>query len=113
MMYFSAAPPKQQSLPAIGCNGPLLLPLELLVGCCCFFFNFNLVGHVEMLRIPFYENKIVDGEDLFLGFFQLLQQWGLDKLGHSQVTFAYLNIISANFQPDSYSHFALLLYTYK
>ena len=36
-----------------------------------------------------------------------LEQWGLDKWDIAEVTFVYLNITSANFQPDPYSHFAI------
>ena len=35
-----------------------------------------------------------------------LEQWGVDKWYIVQITLAYLNIISANFQPDPHSHFA-------
>ena len=53
----------------------------------------------EGLCIPFDGNKMVDREEPFLGFFQLLQLnngvW--TQMGH----FDFLNIISANFQQDS------------
>ena len=35
-----------------------------------------------------------------------LEQWGVDKRGIAEVSFAYLNIISANFQLDPHSHLA-------
>ena len=61
----------------------------------------------ERLCIPFDENKMVDVEVPFLGSIQLLHlDSGLDEGDIAEVTFVYLNITSANFQPDPYSHLA-------
>ena len=35
-----------------------------------------------------------------------LEQWGLDESDIAEVTFAYQNFASANFQQDPYSHLA-------
>ena len=61
----------------------------------------------ERLCIPFDENKMVDVEVPFgLLSVATLEQWGLDKGDIAEVTFTYLNTISANFQQDPYSCFA-------
>ena len=61
----------------------------------------------ERLCIPFDGNKIQMGRSLFwLLSVTTLEQWGLDRWDIVEVTLAYLNITSANFQPDPYSHFA-------
>ena len=51
LLYFSAALPKQQPLPAIGYNGPLFLSSIKKIsplGIADRFFLVNLVGHVKM-----------------------------------------------------------------
>ena len=62
----------------------------------------------EKLCIPFDGNKMADVEEPFLGLLSVttLEQWGLDKRDITKVTFTYLNIKSANFQWDPYSHLA-------
>ena len=61
----------------------------------------------ERLCILFDGNKMGDVEEPFL-FLPVtkLKQCGIDKWDIVEVIFTYLNITSANFQPDSYSHFA-------
>ena len=56
----------------------------------------------ECLCILFDENKMADMEEPFLRLLLVtpLEQWGVDKWDIAQVTFACLNIISANFQPN-------------
>ena len=50
---------------------------------------------------------MADEEEPFFGLLSVttLEQWGLDEWDIAEVTFAYLNITSANFQQDPYSHF--------
>ena len=49
---------------------------------------------------------MMDVEEPFFGLLLVppLEQWGVDKWDIAEVTFAYLNIISANFQLNHYSH---------
>ena len=49
--------------------------------------------------IPFDENKMANVEEPFLGLLLVtpLEQWGVEKWDIAQVTFSYLNVISANF----------------
>ena len=62
----------------------------------------------EHLCIPVDENKMADVEEPFFGYLLVtpLEQWGVDKWDTAEVTFIYLNIISAIFQPNPYSHLA-------
>ena len=58
------------------------------------------------------EIKWLDEEEPFFRLLSVttLEQWmGFGQMGHSEVTFPYLNIISANFQQNPYSHFAVYL----
>ena len=50
---------------------------------------------------------MVEEEELFFGLLTVttLEKWGLDEWDIAKVTFSYLNIISAPFQQDPYSHF--------
>ena len=62
----------------------------------------------ERLCIPFDVNKMVDGEEPFLGLLSVttLEQWGLDEWdGTYKVTLTYQNITFTNFQQNPYSHF--------
>ena len=63
----------------------------------------------ESLCIPLDGNEMVEGEEPFFWLLSVttLEQWGLDKWDIAEVTFTYLNIISANFQPDPYGHFTV------
>ena len=91
----------------------LYSPFDLLIG----FHLFDLVDNVKMhehllemvvcenLCIPFDGNKMSDVKEPFLGFFPL-EQWGVEKWDIADVTFAYLNITSAIFQPNPCNHLA-------
>ena len=61
----------------------------------------------ERLCIPFDVNKMAGWGRAFFGLLSVttLEQWGLDEWDIAEVTFAYQNITSANFQQDPYSHF--------
>ena len=54
-----------------------------------------------------------DVEEAFFGLLSVtpFEQWGVDKWDMAEVTFAYLNIISANFQPNPYSHLQVIVLT--
>ena len=62
---------------------------------------------MRMTSNPLDVNKMADVEEPILGFFWLLhlnnEVW---KNGTAQVTFSYLNMISADFQPIPYCYFA-------
>ena len=63
----------------------------------------------KRLCIPFDRNKMADEEEPSFELLSVttLEQWGLDEWDIAKVTFAYLNIISANFQQDPYNHFTV------
>ena len=64
--------------------------------------SFAAIGFLmEKLCIPLDGNKMAIRKSLFWASYSTtLEQWGLDKWDTAEVTFAYLNIISANFKQD-------------